>query len=63
MQEYTVKDALKSLAETGACPMTPPIMGELIEVGYFHATLEEGKTSKEFYREYLESETQAQAEV
>ena len=57
MREYTVKDALKSLAETGTCPITPPIMGQLMEVGYFQASME-GKTNKEIYSEYLEAENQ-----
>lgn len=50
--EYTIQDALKSLAETGNCPVPPPIMGKLIEVGYFEATIN-GMTSKEFYEKWL----------
>jgi hypothetical protein len=59
--EYTIQDALKSLAETGYCPTPPPIMGELVRVGYFEAIIG-GMTSKAFYERWLK-ENECKQEV
>ena len=49
-----VYSALLSLANTGSCPITPPIIGALTEVGYWKRIIGDKWTSKNFLDAYID---------